>query len=68
MEVISGLGVGHLGGTAQGLRDMNLKYWGGGEPGRRNRFVSHRHDSRDHDMQELLWGEHVEEGGQSAVP
>lgn len=50
MEVLSSLGVGHLGSTTQRVRDMNLKYWGGGEPGGRNRFVSHRHDSRDHEM------------------
>ena len=40
-EVINSLGIGHLGSTSQKVRDVNLKYWGGGEPGGRNRFVSH---------------------------
>lgn len=37
-EVISSLGVGHLDSTAP---KVNLKYWGGGEPGGRDGFVSH---------------------------
>ena len=44
-EVISSLGIGHLGSISSKVKDTNLKYWGGGEPGGRNRFVSHRHDS-----------------------
>lgn len=45
MEVLSSLSVGHPDSAVQRAKDMNLKYWGGGELGRRNRFVSHRHDS-----------------------
>lgn len=36
MEVLSSLGVGHLGSTAQSLRDVILKYWEGDEPGGKN--------------------------------
>lgn len=37
-RVISSLGVGHPDSTAP---KVNLKFWGGGEPGGRDGFVSH---------------------------
>lgn len=37
-SVTGSLGIGHQGSTVQKVRDVNLKYWEGGEPGGRNRL------------------------------